>query len=89
MILEAIGTDATKALVAGTIDARTETHITHTPLLVDEQGFKEINDLLTEAQARASEIQEEAASRLADGKEDGIPTKLGIVFFESPGADAK
>lgn len=89
VILEAIGTDATKALVAGKIDARVESHLTHTPLLVDEQGFKEINDLLTEAQARASEIQEEAASRLVDSKEDGIPTKLGILFFEAAGADAK
>lgn len=82
--LEAIGTDATEALSAGTIEKRTESHITHTPLLVDEQGFKEINDLLTEAQARATEIQEEAASRLADSKEEGFPTKLGILFFESP-----
>ena len=84
VVLEAIGTDATEALVAGTIEGRVESHITHTPLLVDDQGFKEINDLLTEAQARASEIQEEAASRLAGSKEEGFPTKLGILFFESP-----
>jgi len=84
VILEAIGTDATEALVAGTIEKHNESHITHTPLLVDEQGFKEINDLMTEAQARATEIQEESASRLADSKEEGLPTKLGILFFESP-----
>jgi DNA-binding transcriptional ArsR family regulator len=84
VILEAIGTDATEALTAGTIEKRIESHITHTPLLVDEQGFKEVNDLLNEAQIRASEIQEESASRLADSKEEGFPTKLGIIYFESP-----
>lgn len=84
VILEAIGTDATEALTAGTIESRIESHITHTPLLVDEQGFKEINALLNEAQVRASEIQEESASRLADSKEEGFPTKLGIIYFESP-----
>ena len=84
VILEAIGTDATEALTAGTIESRIESHLTHTPLLVDEQGFKEINDLLNEAQIRASEIQEESASRLADSKEEGFPTKLGIIYFESP-----
>ncbi len=89
VILEAIGTDATEALVSGTIEKRIESHITHTPLLVDEQGFKEINELLNEAQQRATEIQEEAASRLADSDEEGFPTKLGIMYFESPtGKDA-
>lgn len=90
VILEAIGTDATEALTSGTIEKRIESHITHTPLLVDEQGFKEINDLLNELQVRATEIQEESASRLADSKEDGFPTKLGLIYFESPtGKDAK
>jgi DNA-binding transcriptional ArsR family regulator len=84
VILENIGTDATEALVAGSIDARTDSHLSRTPLVVDEQGWKEIVAMLAETLDRAIAIQEEAASRLADAKEDGISTKLGILYFESP-----
>lgn len=89
VVLETIGTEATEALVAGSIDARTDSHVSHTPLVVDEQGWKEIVAMLAETLDRAIAIQEEAASRLADGKEEGISTKLGILYFESPESDAK
>jgi len=89
VILETIGTEATEALVAGSIDARTDSHVSHTPLVVDEQGWKEIVAMLAETLDRAIAIQEEAASRLADGKEEGLSTKLGILYFESPEAQDK
>lgn len=89
VVLESIGTDATEALIAGTIDARTDSHVSHTPLVVDEQGWEEINKLLAETLNRAIEIQEEAASRLADGKAESLSTKLAILHFESPEAKTK
>ena len=84
VILENVGSDATEALVAGSIDARTDSHLSRTPLVVDEQGWKEIVAMLAETLDRAIAIQEEAASRLAGAKEEGISTKLGILYFESP-----
>jgi hypothetical protein len=81
-VLEMIGQDSTAALVAGTIDARSDSHVSRTPLVLDEQGWTELNDLLGKTLERAIEIQEEAASRL-DGDE-GIDTKLAILHFESP-----
>jgi DNA-binding transcriptional ArsR family regulator len=89
VVLESIGSDATEALIAGTIDARTDSHVSHTPLVVDEQGWKEINEMLAETLNRAIEIQEAAASRLADGKADSLSTKLSILHFESPEAKTK
>jgi hypothetical protein len=89
VVLETIGTEATEALVAGSIDARTDSHVSHTPLVVDEQGWKEIVAMLAETLDRAIAIQGEAASRLADGKEEGLSTKLGILYFEAPEQDAK
>lgn len=89
VVLESIGTDATAALIAGTIDARTDSHVSHTPLVIDEQGWKEINAMLEETLNRAIEIQEEAANRLADGKTESLSTKLAILHFESPEANAK
>ncbi|HEX8754563.1 MAG TPA: winged helix-turn-helix domain-containing protein [Solirubrobacterales bacterium] len=87
--LEAIGKDATEALLAGSMDARPETHVTHTPLVLDDQGWKELNDVLKESLDRAMEIQVEAANRLAKAKKDGFPTKLAILHFESPAKKAE
>jgi len=89
VILESIGQDATEAMIAGTIDARTDSHISQTPLLLDEQGWTELNKILADALNRALEIQEEAANRLAKEKSDSIPTKLSILHYESPAPKPK
>ena len=85
-ILEAIGQDSTAALVAGSIDARTDSHVSRTPLTLDEQGWSDVTALLSETLERALEIQEEAADRLSDGKDGGISTKLAVLHFETPQA---
>jgi DNA-binding transcriptional ArsR family regulator len=88
VILESIGKDATEAMVAGTVDARTDSHISHTPLLLDEKGWKELNKVLADTLNRAIEIQEEAANRLAEDKAKSIPTKLSVLHYESPQKDS-
>jgi DNA-binding transcriptional ArsR family regulator len=89
-VLESIGQDATESLMAGTIDARNDSHLSRTPLVLDEKGWTELNSILENALNRAVEIQGEAASRLAEDKSEPIETKLSILHFESPPAkDAK
>jgi DNA-binding transcriptional ArsR family regulator len=84
VVLESIGQDATAAMVAGKIDARTDSHVSHTPLLLDEEGWSEITSLLADTLNRAIEIQEGAASRLADAKGEPISSALSILHFEKP-----
>jgi DNA-binding transcriptional ArsR family regulator len=83
-ILETIGQDATEAMMSGSIDARSDTHVSRTPLVLDEKAWTEVTALLADTLNRALEIQEEAASRLADGKSEGINTKMAILHFEAP-----
>lgn len=83
-VIETLGQDATEALIAGTIDARTDSHISRTPLTLDEQGWSDLAEVLAETLNRAIEIQGEAATRLADEKSDSINTKLALLHFESP-----
>jgi DNA-binding transcriptional ArsR family regulator len=85
-ILETVGRDATEALVAGTIDARTDSHVSRTPLTLDEQGWSDLTTLLAETLERAGEIQEESADRLSGSKDSGIATKLAVLHFEAPAA---
>jgi DNA-binding transcriptional ArsR family regulator len=84
VILEAIGKDATASLGAGTLDKRTDSHVTRSPLILDEQGWSDLNALLAETLERANEIQDEAAARLNKTKGESISTKLAILHFESP-----
>lgn len=86
--LESIGQSATEAMAAGTIEARTDSHLSDTTLQLDEKGWKELNKVLAEAEKRAKEIQKEAGKRLSD-KADAIPTKLAILHFEVPPAASK
>jgi DNA-binding transcriptional ArsR family regulator len=83
-VLETVGQDATEALIAGTIDARTDSHVSRTPLTLDEQGWSDLTEVLAETLNRAIEIQAEAATRLSDEKSDSINTKLALLHFESP-----
>ena len=87
-ILESIGQSATDAMAEGTIAARKDSHLSDTPLLLDEKGWKDLNKVLASAVKQAAEIQKEAAGRLED-KSEGITTKLAIMHFEVPAAAPK
>ena len=89
VVLESIGLDATAAMTAGTVDAHTDTHITRSPLTLDEKGWTELNAVLAETLRRAGEIQEEAATRLADDGSEAISTSLSILHFEMPAKSGK
>jgi DNA-binding transcriptional ArsR family regulator len=89
VILESVGQDATAALTEGTIDARTDSHISRTPLNLDEEGWTALSTLLGETLESAMKIGEEAANRLAKEKTEGIPTSLSLLHFEVPPREAK
>jgi DNA-binding transcriptional ArsR family regulator len=83
-ILESIGQSATDAMAAGTLEARKDSHLSDTPLVLDEKGWKELNKVLADAVTRAGEISEEAADRIAEEDAEGIASKLAIMHFEVP-----
>ncbi len=83
-ILETVGQDATDALMSGSIDARSDSHISRTLLLLDEKGWSDIAALLADTLNKAIEIQEEAATRLSDEKSESVSTTMAILHFESP-----
>jgi DNA-binding transcriptional ArsR family regulator len=88
-VLETVGQDATEALTAGTIDARPDSHVTRTPLTLDDEGWSDLASLLAETVEKALEIQAESQARLGDDKEDAIGTKLAILHFETPDEKGK
>ena len=87
-ILESIGQSATEAMSKGTLDARSDSHLSDTPLRLDKQGWKELNKALAETVDKATTIQKEARKRMGKDKAGAIETKLAIMHFEVPSAKA-
>jgi hypothetical protein len=73
-----------KALDAGTLDARTDSHLTWCPLELDESGWKDFVDTLSGAFERCLEIQAESSVRLRESGESPIPATVALAGFESP-----
>lgn len=73
-----------EALKAGTLDARPDSHLSWSPLSLDQQGWEELQSDLDRMLARSLEIQEEAQARLRESGEEPIPTTFAIAGFEGP-----
>jgi DNA-binding transcriptional ArsR family regulator len=84
-IIQLLLADASQALAAGTFDARSDRHLSRTPLLVDEEGWRELVEIQATALKAILEVQAASAERLtkADGGE-GIPAIAAVTFFEMP-----
>jgi DNA-binding transcriptional ArsR family regulator len=87
-VLQVIWEDASEAIKAGTFDSRPDRYLTHTPMVVDEQGWAEIADVMAQAYGKVEKIESQSARRLKKSKEAGVPTRVVLMQFESPGEDA-
>jgi DNA-binding transcriptional ArsR family regulator len=77
------------ALRGGAFDARDNRHLSWTPGVVDEQGWKELADLTAETLDRTMKIHEDSAKRLAKSGDEAIPASTIVMNFESMPAEAK
>jgi DNA-binding transcriptional ArsR family regulator len=79
--------DVSAAIAAGTFDNRVDRHLTRTPLVLDEQGWSEVNKVLTKAFNDAESIASQSAKRLKKSEDSGVPTRLVIMHFETASKD--
>jgi DNA-binding transcriptional ArsR family regulator len=85
VIFSLMGANASMALDAGTLVARTDHFATRVPLRVDEQGWSDLHEAYSDLFERVYEIQTESAERLGKEPDDaGIPTISFLSFFEMP-----
>ena len=73
-----------EALEAGTLDARADSHLSHTPMNLDEKGWNDLRNLMDGALERVLEIKVEAMMRLRKSGEEPIPTVANLAHFEVP-----
>ena len=88
-VLKSIFEDLEAASTAGTLEEVDDLHITRSPMVLDEQGWTEVSNLLQDALDRLPEIQAEATNRIAVSKEPGILAKVHMMHFKSPSPDGK
>jgi hypothetical protein len=80
---------AMNALEEGTFDSKADRHLSCTPMIVDEHGWKDLSSLLERTLESVMDIQAESAGRLAEEDKEGMPATVSIVSFESPAPKAK
>jgi hypothetical protein len=73
------------ALKADTFDSRDDRHLTWTPVLLDEQGWKERGQDLAECFRSLQHEQDDAKIRLQASGEKPILMTVALAAFESPG----
>jgi DNA-binding transcriptional ArsR family regulator len=86
-ILKSMFEDIEAASKGGTLDAVDDTHLSRTPMVLDQQGWADVSNLLSGALDRLLEIQAEASKRIAEGSETGILAKVNLMHFKSPSLD--
>jgi len=88
-VLQGLISRLTRAMEAGTFDARDDRHLSWLAMLLDEEGWTEFIALLASTLARAQELQAEATERMAKSGEQGIGVTFGTMAFESSPEPAK
>jgi DNA-binding transcriptional ArsR family regulator len=81
--IKSIFDDVSSAMLGGTFDKRLERHLSWTPILIDEQGWQELQTGLDEMLEKVFEIQSESAARLVAEDAPGIPVSVAMLGFEA------
>jgi hypothetical protein len=87
-MLKSVFEDLEDASNSGTLDEVEDLHLSRTPMVVDKQGWADVSSLLKGTLDRVLEIQTEASERIAAGEEPGILSKVHMLHFKSPTAEA-
>jgi DNA-binding transcriptional ArsR family regulator len=81
--LQMIWEDTSAAMSTGSFESRPDRHLSRTPLMLDEPGWREVNDLLQKVHAQVEGAAARSAKRLAESGDDPIPTRLAMIHFEA------
>ncbi len=81
-IMGNINEDIATAIKGGTLSGK-DNHISRTPMILDEESYEELIELLNTTLEDAMAIQERATNRLKAGGRS-ILTKVHLIQFETP-----
>ncbi|MBW8060439.1 MAG: helix-turn-helix transcriptional regulator [Solirubrobacterales bacterium] len=76
--------NAGEAVSAGTFDARDDSHLSWTAIVLDEQAWREMNPIMEDTRGRIMDVAAEAAKRLGEAGEEGINVSFALASYETP-----
>jgi DNA-binding transcriptional ArsR family regulator len=82
--LQMVWRDVSDSIRGGTFEARSDRHLSRTPLQLDQQGWEQLNKALVALRAEADRIAQQSAKRLEKSEEPGLATRLVLMHFEAP-----
>ena len=82
--LQMVIDDATAALEEGTFDQRGDRHTSRTPVILDQEGWENLTELLDEYLEQVIKIQAESRARLSKSDEEEITATVAMLAFEVP-----
>jgi DNA-binding transcriptional ArsR family regulator len=88
-LFELVINDTVAALETGAFDARIDRHMSWTPLVLDEKGWREMIKLMDGSLERVLKIQADSSSRLGKSGEDGVTATVAMLGFESEAEQRK
>jgi DNA-binding transcriptional ArsR family regulator len=86
-LLHVIWDDVSDSIEAGAFDSRADRYLSHSPMLLDEQGWSEIARVMARALGEVEKIESQSARRLKKSKESGVPTSVVLMQFETSAED--
>lgn len=81
--------DVVASLEGEVFDEREDRHMSWTPMLVDQQGWNEVNGIIDAALKQILKAQAASVKRLSKSKEDGINMSVAMLGYEVPEKAAK
>lgn len=82
IMLQTVIGESVSALQSGTFDSRTDRHLSWVPMMLDEEGWREIVALQEETLEKTEEIKAKNAERLSGSGEAGMSAIAAMMGFE-------
>jgi DNA-binding transcriptional ArsR family regulator len=89
LILQQIVADLRAALLGGDFDAHRHRALLQKPMMVDEQGMRELDESALRHLDEQERIEEESASRRVESGERGIPIKAVTIIHPAANSGLK
>ncbi|MGN6258132.1 MAG: ArsR/SmtB family transcription factor [Solirubrobacterales bacterium] len=83
-LVETLIDDLARSFKAELFDKRDDRHVSRTPLLLDEKGWRRVAELHAKARESILKAQAAAAERMKNPESEGIHATSALLFFEVP-----
>jgi DNA-binding transcriptional ArsR family regulator len=83
-VLQLVWDDTAEAIKTGLFDEREDRHLSRSVVCVDEQGWRDLNDLLVQTLDQTMQIEADSAARAAKGDSERFGVNVVMMSHPAP-----